>query len=260
MTTKKSNNKVPLIPPTGFTYIEDVICRCIGPLHRNHLSFLRTTDVKILINVSNEPIYDIEYLIEKENYQVYDLFDNEQPINHSINGLEDWVKKSLELILTLSYQGTILLIGNDDTCFDCLLIGCLRKVQEWTLVPILNEFRMLSNQKRIFDLEQFIELFNSDIINFTSDIPEFLVTHFLLKEEEQKLLERVHNDSNINQDNEIRLSSNDNNDNDDNQLSEQHQIDQLFLKLFFSNMQSTISHGVKYDPNITLIQDKDDDD
>ena len=149
MTTKKSTNKVPLIPPIGFTYIEDVICRCIGPLHRNHLSFLRTTDIKILINVSGEPIYDIEYLIEKENYQLYDLFDNEQPANHSINGLEDWVKKSLELILTLSYQGTILLIGNDDTCFDCLLIGCLRKVQEWTLVPILNEFRILSNQTYI---------------------------------------------------------------------------------------------------------------
>ena len=182
MTTKKSNNnKLPItiIPPSNFIYIEDVICRCIGPLHRNHLSFLRTTDIKILINVSGEPIYDIEYLIEKENYQLHDLFDNEKPISHSINELEDWVKKSLELIITLSSQGTILLIGSDETCFDCLLIGCLRKVQEWTLIPILNEFRMLSNQKRIFDLEQFIELFNHDMVNFTSEIPDFLTTHFL---------------------------------------------------------------------------------
>jgi len=239
MTTKKV---ISCIPPTGFTYIEDVICRCIAPIHRNHLSFLRTTDIKILINVSYEPIYDIEYLIDKENYQVYDLFDNnELHISHSITELEDWVKKSLELIITLSSQGTILLIGNEDTCLDCLLIACLRKIQEWSLVPILNEFRILSNQKRLFDLEQFIELFNSDSVNYTSEIPEFLSTHLLIKEEELKLLERMYKE------------------NDDNEVNDQSQ-DKLFLTLFFSNMQTTISPGVTYDPILTLIADKDDDD
>lgn len=248
----KVNNKIPLIPPTGFTYVEDVICRCVAPIHRNHLSFLRTTDIKILVNVSCEPIYDIEYLVEKENYQLHDLFDNnESPISHSITELEDWVKKSIELIIALSSQGTILLIGNEDTCLDCLLIACLRKIQEWTLVPILHEFRLLSNQKRLFDLEQFIELFNSDIVNYTTDIPEFLSTHLLIKEEELKLLERTYKESTeIPQDN----------DKDVNDTSEQSQIDRLFLTLFFSNMQSTISPDVKYDPNTTLINDKDDDD
>jgi len=251
MTTKKLNNKnIPvIIPPLGFTFIEEVICRCITPLHRNHLSFLKTTDIKILINLSGEPIYDIDYLIERENYQVHDLFENnESPLSLSIIGLEDWVKKSLELIITLSSQGTILLIGNEDTCIDCLLIGCLRKVQEWALVPIINEFRINTYQRRIFDLEQFIEFFNEDLINLTNDIPEFLATHFLLKEEERKLLER----------NEVNNNNDD--DNDTSNISEQNQIDSTLNKLFFSSIQLTLLPGNKYNPEITLCHDKDDDD
>lgn len=65
-------------------------------------------------------------------------------------------------------------------CLDSILVACLRKVQEWSFVSILGELRMHSGC-RLFDVEQFIEYFDPDIIDISKNTPDFLKIHIRLK-------------------------------------------------------------------------------
>eukprot|EP01062_Namystynia_karyoxenos_P024087 TRINITY_DN19351_c0_g1_i1.p1 TRINITY_DN19351_c0_g1~~TRINITY_DN19351_c0_g1_i1.p1 ORF type:complete len:192 (+),score=63.83 TRINITY_DN19351_c0_g1_i1:93-668(+) len=46
------------------------------------------------------------------------------------------------------------------------LIGCLRKLQRWNLASILTEYRRYAGNKGRLDNEQFIELFDVDLVEF----------------------------------------------------------------------------------------------
>lgn len=65
-------------------------------------------------------------------------------------------------------------------CLDSILVACLRKVQEWSFVSILGELRMHSGCRQ-FDVEQFIEYFDPDIIDISRNTPDFLKIHRRLK-------------------------------------------------------------------------------
>jgi hypothetical protein len=49
-----SSSTYVVIPPNNFTYAEENICRCNGPLGRNHLMFLQSIGVGCIVNVSGK--------------------------------------------------------------------------------------------------------------------------------------------------------------------------------------------------------------
>jgi hypothetical protein len=62
------------------------------------------------------------------------------------------------------------------------LIACLRRVQEWSFVSILSEFRQNTWPNRLFDFEQMIESFNIKSVNTAEHaIPDYLAIHNNLK-------------------------------------------------------------------------------
>lgn len=63
---------------------------------------------------------------------------------------------------------------------DCIIVACLRRVQEWSFVSILGELRMHSACRQ-FDVEQFIEEFDPDTIDISTNTPDFLKIHIRLK-------------------------------------------------------------------------------
>ena len=63
---------------------------------------------------------------------------------------------------------------------DCIIVACLRRVQEWSFVSILGELRMHSGCRQ-FDVEQFIESFDPDIVDISQYTPDYLRMHIRLK-------------------------------------------------------------------------------
>ena len=58
-------------------------------------------------------------------------------------------------------------------CMIGVVTGCLRKLEKWSLVSIFEEFRRFSNA-RLVEHEQFIELFDTDLVEVKKTSPQFI--------------------------------------------------------------------------------------
>ena len=187
--------------PPGFAFVEDCLCRCTTPLSRPNWPFLQTLNLGSVINVSGDVLDDeLVSFLQGNSVQVVDISCGAGFT--SVLHLEEWVKVALEKIFTLTTSLSVdggespvkgvLLIGCPQTCLDCLLVACTRRVQDWSLVSILSEFRLLQGplQMRSPYAEQFIEYFDKAIIDSTN-LPEFIAIHQSLLKEEESLLERM---------------------------------------------------------------------
>eukprot|EP01036_Dinobryon_divergens_P025846 gene25846-34434_t len=174
-----------------------------------------------------------------------------------------------------------LLVGSSETLYDCLVIGCLRRVQEWSFTSILSEFRQLCWPLRLNDFEQFIESFNVSLIVTEENVPDYLLTHDHLKGEEVKLIQRHTawqrlqlitttaasnasaapvKDTEIESESIVEPLPPQPPQVSDSAVVGQAQIDDLLIKLLFNGGNVLISPTAHYDPNISLINDKDEDD
>lgn len=54
------------------------------------------------------------------------------------------------------------------------VVGCLRKVQKWKLTSIFQEYRRFSGLKGGQPNEQFIELFDTDLVHIPPHPPSWL--------------------------------------------------------------------------------------
>ncbi|KAL0491875.1 protein-tyrosine phosphatase [Acrasis kona] len=55
------------------------------------------------------------------------------------------------------------------------VVGCLRKLQRWNLTSILEEYRRYAGTKVRIQNEQFIELFDTDLVRVPSHPPTWLL-------------------------------------------------------------------------------------
>ena len=198
----------------------------------------------------------------------------------TVSSLEEWVKQTIELILSLCTTSQVLLIGAEETCLDSLLVACLRRLHSWSLVAIISELRLaIGPYKKFTDIEQFIELFNPHMINFTSRPPDFITTHQHLLAEEEKLLQRIQDRGGLLMTEQItprcsigsisekgkEKGESNGEEEEHHHLSQeewqhkQHEIDSILFNLFFpSNPHHTLTPGNAYDPSSSLINDDDD--
>ena len=51
------------------------------------------------------------------------------------------------------------------------VLGCLRKVQQWSLTSIFDEYRRYADSKVRLMNEQFIELFDTDLVRVPANPP-----------------------------------------------------------------------------------------
>jgi hypothetical protein len=238
--------KVPtLTPPVSFICCEERIYRCFAPLLKHHLTYLKTvydSVITTIINVSGDQLYvkstNDHFYYDDENIKVYNLYSNveDPPNNCDVSSMEQWVKYALDIIIAKSVDSSILIVGNDEACYDCLIIACLRKLQSWSIVSIINELRFhIGSQRKIFDLEQFIELFNPEILSLPSKLPSYLELHENLLSDEIKLCDRI-------------------------KTNQSNTDDGLLHRLLFSSNLMLISPGSLFDATVSLVNDKDDED
>eukprot|EP01111_Echinosteliopsis_oligospora_P008346 TRINITY_DN2392_c0_g1_i1.p1 TRINITY_DN2392_c0_g1~~TRINITY_DN2392_c0_g1_i1.p1 ORF type:complete len:167 (+),score=30.23 TRINITY_DN2392_c0_g1_i1:244-744(+) len=104
---------------------------------------------------------------------------------------EELIKDALEIVLNVDTHPVIV------TCTSGVhqtgvLVGCLRRLQNWNLTSILVEYRMFSQQSNTrYVNEQFIELFDVDLVTFPPNLPAwFIDQQKMMAEVEEEFLKK----------------------------------------------------------------------
>lgn len=154
-----------LIPPTNFGIVEEDLFRSGMPNELN-FAFLERLQLKTIIYLASDEVSEkLEDFIDDQNIQLMQLVpdDEETPT--------PWKPMSEEVVL--SAMELLLEVNNYPICVMCSLgrhrtgtiIGCLRKLQRWSLSSIIEEYHRHADQKGRLANDQFIELFDTDLIN-----------------------------------------------------------------------------------------------
>jgi len=149
---------VVLVPPLNFCLVAPRVYRSGHPNARNH-AFLQKLGLKMIIFLSEED-YTQEMLdfctrqhIELVHYRVEG---NKEPFVEMDSKL---VTEALRKILDKQNHPVLIHCDKGKHRVGCL-VGCLRKLQKWSLASIYEEYRRFSGGKqRIADFE-FIEMFD----------------------------------------------------------------------------------------------------
>ncbi|KAI8910158.1 protein-tyrosine phosphatase, partial [Gorgonomyces haynaldii] len=87
---------------------------------------------------------------------------------------EEMIKEGLETILDSNTHPILIMCASGMHETGCL-VGCLRKLQHWDFNSIVFEYRSFAGNKSRFVVEQFIELFDSDLVVLPKDLPSWFI-------------------------------------------------------------------------------------
>lgn len=173
-------------PPDNFAVVEPGLYRASLP-HANNFSFIRSLCLKRVILLAPERPQKI----------IVNLLD-EHKIHLAHTGLHAWtsdtswkpmaeevVKESLEMILTREYYPMMVcdvggrhLVG--------MVIGCLRRLQNWNFNSVITEYRTYAGPRTRYVNEQFIELFDIDLVTIPHDPPAWFAEQVEMDRQERE--------------------------------------------------------------------------
>eukprot|EP01137_Pigoraptor_chileana_P004779 Opistho-2@46896 len=178
-----------LTPPEAFGIVEPSVYRSNSPFPVN-FSFLKTLELRTVVVLSPE----------KPLRAVLDFFE-ECSINMVHLGLKAWkpdvtwkpvseelIKECLEIVLD-STKYPVMVMCTSGVHQTGTLVGCLRKLEGWNLTSIVNEYRMYAGAKNRYINEQFIELFDLDLITLPHTLPTWFVDQVTMTQNEKQRLQ-----------------------------------------------------------------------
>lgn len=148
-----------LVPPSNFAMVEAGIYRSGFPKKKN-FPFLKRLGLKSILYLCPEeyPKNNIEFLesIGAKLLQ-YGVQGNKEPF---VEIPEEVFIEALKAVFTPANHPMLIHCNKGKHRTGCL-IGCLRKVQQWSLTVIFDEYRRFAEPKPRFLDQQFIELFDT---------------------------------------------------------------------------------------------------
>ena len=87
---------------------------------------------------------------------------------------EETVLRALDIILERRHY-PILMLCAQGTHRTSTVVGCLRKLQRWNLTSIFEEYRRYAGAKIRLLNEQFIELFDTELVHVPQPRPPWLL-------------------------------------------------------------------------------------
>lgn len=159
-----------LFPPLNFGCVEDNLYRSAIPTELN-LPFLATLHLTTIICLDKSQLSDSFNSFIEEHCIHCIAFDHVQ----SEGGLyESVIRDSLQLLLNRDNY-PVLVMCKLGKYINGVVVGCLRKYQKWAFVSIFEEYRRFGGSRFQLQHEQFIELFDTDLITSEeTSIPLFL--------------------------------------------------------------------------------------
>eukprot|EP01116_Phalansterium_solitarium_P012185 TRINITY_DN28236_c0_g1_i1.p1 TRINITY_DN28236_c0_g1~~TRINITY_DN28236_c0_g1_i1.p1 ORF type:complete len:190 (-),score=22.14 TRINITY_DN28236_c0_g1_i1:166-660(-) len=161
------------IPPLNFGFVEDDLYRSGQPNELN-FPFLEKLHLKKIIWLSAEdPSEQLEQFVEEQEIGFINLGQDNEQLNSWSPISEEVVISALKLILDPKNYPLMVMDGLGRHRSG-LVIGCLRKLQRWNLTSIFEEYRRYAGTKVRLMNEQFIELFDTDLVSVPENHCEWL--------------------------------------------------------------------------------------
>ena len=186
----KSERREAMVPPSHFSLVCAGVYRSNVPLPVN-AAFLRALELRHVVFLS----------AEEQNKTMRQLVSDSGGATRFSNlGLQAWnasdtwralsddlVKRALELVLD-SRQHPLLLVCASGVHETGAVVACLRRLQRWTATAVFDEYRRHAGTKGRISVEQFAELFDTDLVVLPplEHRPRWLVEQHEAEAEEQR--------------------------------------------------------------------------
>ncbi|RNF21646.1 putative tyrosine phosphatase [Trypanosoma cruzi] len=164
------------IVPPNFGYVEERIFRCGAP-EPCHYAFLASLRLRtcVLLTESHDEAF-VRWLRENNVHTVCPLYDDSRTnslgdkmgcVGYHTGSmtLSEPVVVDILHVLVDPINYPLLLTCSVGRYRTGIVCGCLRKLQGWSLVSILEEYRRYAQDKGRAENEEFIELFDKDLVN-----------------------------------------------------------------------------------------------
>lgn len=162
-----------LIPPPSFGWVENAIVRSGQPNPIN-FPFLNQLGLSRIIWLAPEdPSPDFLQWATEQEVQFIHLGMKDSDRTPWAGVSEDTILAALSLLLDVNVTRTAIMcgLGRHRTG---TLVACLRKLQRWNLTAIFEEYRRYAGNKVRLMNEQFIELFDTDLVRVSDAKPSWL--------------------------------------------------------------------------------------
>ncbi|OBZ89347.1 hypothetical protein A0J61_02608 [Choanephora cucurbitarum] len=154
---------MPLVPPLNFAMIASGVYRSGHP-NKQNFAFLRKLGLKTILYFAMEEYPpEMQHFVEHEGIEVlhYRTEGNKEPfveVNH-----ED-ISHALVKLLDKTSHPVLIHCLKGKHRIGCL-VGCLRKIQNWSMTSIFDEYRKFAGTKVLAD-QEFIETFNHEQVPY----------------------------------------------------------------------------------------------
>ncbi|KAI8643454.1 tyrosine phosphatase family-domain-containing protein [Parasitella parasitica] len=154
---------MPLVPPLNFAMIASGVYRSGHP-NKQNFAFLRKLGLKTILYFAMEEYPpEMQHFVEHEGIEVlhYRTEGNKEPFVE-VNP-EDISHALVKLLDNRSHPVLIHCLKGKHR-IGCL-VGCLRKIQRWSMTSIFDEYRKFAGTKVLPD-QEFIETFDHDLVPY----------------------------------------------------------------------------------------------
>eukprot|EP00808_Paulinella_micropora_P029148 g2223.t1 len=181
---------VPLEPPEAFAVVEPDLYRSSSPLEKNFPFLLQL----------QPPLKTVVFLSPEAPSKIFRTFLETHHIGFIHQGLKNWkpsvewravseemVKEALEKIVDKRWR-PLAIMCTSGVHESGAVVGCLRRLQNWALVAILNEYYMFAGGRARLSDQHFVERFDTDLVTLPapSHWPEWLIQAREIDSEEQR--------------------------------------------------------------------------
>lgn len=155
-----------LFPPISFGNVEAGIYRSAFPTEIN-FRFLQSLNLKSVVILASEGQVSHSFSLFLDDLSINKIF-IENPVGDGLDGIspmaEEMVVSALQTLISPENQ-PVLLTCPSGKYLTGAVVGCLRKMQHWALVSVFEEYRRFAGQRLHQQHEQFVELFDTDLVN-----------------------------------------------------------------------------------------------
>lgn len=157
-----------LIPPSNFGLIEADMYRS-GMVNELNLTFLEQLRLRTIVYLSyEEPSDKLADFIDDQGIQLEQFWDDPADLTPWAPMSEHVVLSAMQVLLDVTMH-PVLVMCSHGRHRTGTVIGCLRKLQGWSLSAIFEEYDRHADGRIRLANEQFIELFDTDLINVPAE-------------------------------------------------------------------------------------------